>query len=433
MSYKHFPHHWDIKKLSDIGHSYAGLRSKTKNDFHDSGSAKFVTYRNINQNYFIDKDELGYVDVASEENQNKVIKGDILFTGSSETPDEVGISSVMMKEEDDIFLNSFCFGYRFNSDEFVPRFYGYYFRSNQFRNAVLPLAQGSTRYNLSKNELLKIKVPIPLYKEQNKIAAILTSVDEAIEKTEAIIEQTETVKKGLMQELLTKGIGHTDFKNTPLGEVPKDWEVLKLIDIVGNKKNSIKPGPFGSSLKKEFYVESGYKVYGQEQVIPNDFSVGNYYINEKKFEELKGFEIKPGDLLISLVGTFGKIAIVPEDYEPGIINPRLLKISFDKTKSAVNFYKYYMSSSPFYNQLSGLSQGGTMGVINSKTLKSLFFPCPPIEEQYNIIKILHSFDVRLQNEKQYLERLHLLKKGLMQDLLTGKVRVQVDDPEVIHS
>lgn len=427
-----FPKDWKKKKLSDVGFSYSGLKSKSKKDFDEDGNAQFVTYRNINRNYFVDKHDLSFVQVEEDENQNHVLKGDVLFTGSSETPEEVAFSSVMKEEIKNLYLNSFSFGYRFNNPkEFLPEFYGYYFRGPNFRKNVFPLAQGSTRYNLSKNEVLKIDIPVPSFKEQQKIASILSSVDEAIEKTEKIIKQTHGVKKGLLYKLFKNGVNHSEFKNTSIGRLPMRWEAVHLEDIVEQHSNAIKPGPFGSALKKEFYVEKGYKVYGQEQVIPNDFTIGNYYIDEDKYLSLEQFKVQPGDLLVSLVGTYGKIAIVPENIEPGIINPRLIKITFDKSLASEQFYKHYMSSNIFYDQLSKFSQVGTMGVINSKTLKSIVYPLPPLDEQIEINNIIDSIDDKINTERIKLLKLKDIKQGLMQQLLTGKVRVPLNENEEV--
>ncbi|WP_163536359.1 restriction endonuclease subunit S [Gracilibacillus sp. YIM 98692] len=332
-------------------------------------------------------------------------------------------------------------GYQSSSDlptfdiaEFVNKnWLYYYFARKSFYNSLERLSNGTGSKRIKPDELLNIEVSLPPLAEQQKIAAILTSVDEVIEQTEKIIKQTETVKKGLMQQLLTKGIGHSQFKKTPLGKIPINWKLVTLEEIADKDRNAIKPGPFGSALKKEFYVNKGYKVYGQEQVIPNDFSKGDYYVDEERYFSLQSFKIKPGDLLISLVGTYGKIAIVPEDVEPGIINPRLLKITFDKTIASVKYYKYFMSSKIFYNQLSKYSQGGTMGVINSKTLKSIYYPCPPLYEQIKIYQTIKSFDNKISHEQFKLTKLIQLKQGLMQQLLTGKVRVPIDDNEEVPS
>lgn len=213
------------------------------------------------------------------------------------------------------------------------------------------------------------------------------------------------------------------YKKTRVGIIPEDWEVKKLEQICEKNKNAIKPGPFGSALKKETYVSSGYKVYGQEQVISGDFSYGDYYIDEKKYNELCNFKIQSKDMLISLVGTFGKIVIVPDEFEEGIINPRLMKISFDETKANVFYYRYYMISEPFFRQLESMSHGGTMGILNKKIITSIRYITPPLQEQEKIANILSTWDKAIEKIEKLIKEKEIQKKGLMQELLTGKTRL----------
>lgn len=201
-----------------------------------------------------------------------------------------------------------------------------------------------------------------------------------------------------------------------LQKIPSGWNVLGILELC-NEKGDIKPGPFGSALKKNMYVQAGYKVYGQEQVIPNDFHAGNYYIDQQKFDELKAFEIKPNDLLISCVGSFGKVAIVPENAERGIINPRLMKITFNEKVADVNFYKQYMIAEWFTKGVEALSHGGTMGIINKSVLLKIRFLNPPLPEQKKIAKILSVVDSHIDEVEGMIEDLQELKKGMMQKLL----------------
>lgn len=278
------------------------------------------------------------------------------------------------------------------------------------------------RYYISQYQKQTINLP-PL-KEQQRIAEILGAVDEDIEKTKATIKATEKLKRGLMQELFTRGIGHTKFKQTELGEIPESWEVGGFQNFVDPKdKNAIKPGPFGSALKKEFYVPTGYKIYGQEQVIKNNPYFGNYYINEEKYKSLEGFKIQPKDLLISLVGTIGKTMIIPDDAELGIINPRLLKITVDHSKASVYFVDYLLKGFSVLRQTTGKSHGGTMSILNKGMLLSVKIPVPSKDEQEKIARILLSVDEKISINKKLLAKQTELKKGLMQDLLSGKKRV----------
>jgi len=274
--------------------------------------------------------------------------------------------------------------------------------------------------SLNRETLYNIATVLPPLPEQQKIASILTSVDAVIEKTEAQINKLKDLKKAMMKELLTKGIGHTEFKDSPVGRIPKSWAIKKLSEIA----KKIKPGPFGSSLTKSMYVDVGYKVYGQEQVISGNAYAGNYFIDEQKYEELSSFRVLAGDVLISLVGTFGKILIIPDDFQKGIINPRLILLRFS-ADIELAFIEHQLKSYLVIEQLAKFQQGGTMGVLSATTLKPLYIVVPPISEQQQIASILTSIGTSINEKEIKLSHTKSLKKALMQDLLSGKVRVAV--------
>ncbi|WP_154859686.1 restriction endonuclease subunit S [Cyclobacterium xiamenense] len=191
---------WEEKKLGKIGATFNGLTGKTKVDFGEG--MPYVQYMQIFSNSKINVQEFGFVRVDENENQNKVQYGDVFFTTSSETPNEIGTASVMLEEVGDVYLNSFCFGFRPNSlTELVPQFSRYLFRSELFRREVIKLAQGSTRFNMSKVELMKLPVLLPKEEEQNKIADFLTSLDDSIESIGVEIEGSIEYKKGLLQKM----------------------------------------------------------------------------------------------------------------------------------------------------------------------------------------------------------------------------------------
>jgi type I restriction enzyme S subunit len=196
---KEFPN-WEKKPLGKIGETYNGLTGKTKEDF---GEGKpYIQYKQIFDNTKIDVSKFDFVAINEKENQNRAQYGDIFFTTSSETPLEIGYSSVLLDEIEELYLNSFCFGYRINSfKELSPLFAQYLFRSPIFRKEVIKLGQGSTRYNMSKVELMKIEILLPCEKEQEKISSFLVSIDDKIIRTINQIHQTQEYKKGLLQNM----------------------------------------------------------------------------------------------------------------------------------------------------------------------------------------------------------------------------------------
>ena len=191
---------WEEKKLGDIGHTFNGLTGKTKDDF---GRGKpYIQYMQIFESSKINIDNFGLVDVRDDENQKVAQYGDVFFTTSSETPDAVGYSSVLLDDIDKLYLNSFCFGFRPNSlDELSPNFAQFLLRSANFRRRVVRLAQGSTRYNMSKVQLMKEVISLPCLKEQTKIAIFLSSIDSKIEQVGKQLDESKQFKKALLQQM----------------------------------------------------------------------------------------------------------------------------------------------------------------------------------------------------------------------------------------
>lgn len=193
---------WNYVQMKTLGTTYSGLSGKNKEDF--GKGRPYIPYINIYSNAVIDTNNFDYVSIAENEKQNSVKYGDIFFTTSSETPDEVGMSSVLLEKVDNLYLNSFCFGFRLhNFLTLLPQYAVYYFRGGNFRRILDSLAQGSTRFNLSKNNLLKAMLLLPPIKEQKVIVEILRTIDREINLLKQELEQERRKKKALMQLLLS--------------------------------------------------------------------------------------------------------------------------------------------------------------------------------------------------------------------------------------
>lgn len=195
---RHYPE-WEERTLGIIGSTYTGLTGKKANDFGEGSF--YITYKQIFDSSVINIQKFAKVGISSNENQNKAKKGDIFFTISSETPEEVGFSSVLLNEIPNLYLNSFCFGYRVKREIILPEFAQFLFRTPGFRRKVIRLAQGSTRYNLSKSELMKITINIPRTEEQEKIYELLISIDDRIQLEERRLAEVKRFKKSLLQQM----------------------------------------------------------------------------------------------------------------------------------------------------------------------------------------------------------------------------------------
>jgi len=198
-----FTGEWAAIKLRELGATYGGLSGKSKADF-GTGNSLYVTFLNVMTSITLDSREFEKVCIGSTETQNRVQFGDLLFNGSSEIPEEVAMCSLVTTDQTSLYLNSFCFGYRLNNKHFVDRlFLVYFFRSAPGRNLIKSIAQGSTRYNISKRALLELVVTLPSKDEQTAIAKILSDMDAEITTLEARRDKTKALKQGMMQELLT--------------------------------------------------------------------------------------------------------------------------------------------------------------------------------------------------------------------------------------
>lgn len=191
---------WEEKRVGELGKTISGLTGKTADDFGEG--QPYVTYKQIFGASKIDLSECLRVAIGANENQNLLARGDVLFTTSSETPNEVGFASILLDEVQELYLNSFCFALRPHSTEaLVPQFARYLFRSPDYRRKVFPLAQGSTRYNLAKTSFLKLRLGVPHPDEQRKIADALSALDDKIAVVSDQVKHMQTFKKGLLQQM----------------------------------------------------------------------------------------------------------------------------------------------------------------------------------------------------------------------------------------
>ena len=188
---------WDYRKLGDVGETYTGLSGKSKDDF-GHGRGKYVTYMNVFSNSIANPSLVELVEIDTK--QNEVNPGDIFFTTSSETPEEVGMSSVWLENSDNTYLNSFCFGYR-PIEKFDNYYLAYMLRSSVVRKKITFLAQGISRYNISKNKVMDIAVPIPVIEEQTKIGEFFKQLDDIINLQQQELEKLKQTKQAFLQKM----------------------------------------------------------------------------------------------------------------------------------------------------------------------------------------------------------------------------------------
>jgi type I restriction enzyme, S subunit len=393
------PEGWKLQPLSALAEYHNGRAFKPE-DWSKEG-LPIVRIAQINHPF----SETDYYNGSDVLDKHLIRKGDLVFSWSAT------LKAILWKEYDAI-LNQHIF--KVIEKPYTSRI----FLQQLLEHSIEKLAgssHGSTMKHIKKGVLDEFHSPIPPLPEQKKIASILTSVDEVIENTQKQIDKLQDLKKGTMNELLTKGIGHTEFKDSELGRIPKSWEVKRLKDI-GECVRGLTYSPSDISSRGLLVLRSSNI---QNNRLDFDDSV---YVNSKIADR---FKTKENDILIcvrngsrQLIGKNILIEKAPINSTHGAF--------MTVFRSNINLYVQYLMQSDFFYRYVSRDIGATINSINNGNLIEYQFSFPPIEEQNNIISILSSIDKNILQTKDKLLQIQSLKKSLMQDLLTGKVRVKVN-------
>lgn len=215
------------------------------------------------------------------------------------------------------------------------------------------------------------------------------------------------------------------YKSSSLGPIPDDWQVKELAELVAPVDPAMRSGPFGSALLKQELVESGYPLLGIDNVHTERF-VSNFtrFVTPKKFAELARYAVRPDDLMITIMGTVGRCCLVPDDVGPALSSKHTWTITLDQEVYSPYLAMLQINYSPWVlGHFARDQQGGTMSAIRSETLKTTLLPVPPREEQWLIEKRLRAISSRIDLEVESAAKQVAEKSGLMDDLLTGRVRV----------
>ena len=250
LRFKGFTDDWEQRKLGEIGKTYSGLSGKNKSDF-EKGNSNFVTFLEVLNNPVLKNIDLtNKVEIKENEHQNKVKRNDILFNTSSETPEEVATSTVVDVNQNNLYLNSFCFGFRPNV-QFSNYYIGYYLRSNHFRSRVFCLAQGISRYNISKKSLIKLKLSLPKLEEQDKISRIFNQIELLLTLYEKKKQLLTQLKQGIVNFLITKNGQKPQLRFSGFNN---NWESKSFEKLLNYEQ------PTKYIVKKADYISQGTPV-----------------------------------------------------------------------------------------------------------------------------------------------------------------------------
>lgn len=308
-------------------------------------------------------------------------------------------------------------------DNVISHYLKYYLQKNlefHLQSSVHKSAMSYIKLGYLKNFVVYLP-PLP---EQRRIAEILSTVDDTIEKTDAIIKETQQLKKGLMQKLFTEGIWHTRFKETKVGRIPEEWEVVNLSNVF-----QVIDGDRGVNYPRSNEMfDDGYCVFlNAKNVTKSGFKFNEVqFITLEKDEILGKGKLTRGDLVLTTRGTLGNFAYFNDEvtFENLRINSGMVVLR-PLNNILTNYYYKYFNSYLMQNQIERLSFGTAQSQLTVGGIQKFRLLVPPNDEQRQIAQILSQVDSKIQTEQAFKEELEKLKKGLMQVLLTGKVRVKV--------
>lgn len=287
-------------------------------------------------------------------------------------------------------------------------------------------------------ELLKnCHVVFPLVQEQQAIVDYLdkkcSEIDNVISAQQKRIALLQELKQSVITHAVTKGLNpNVEMKDSGvewIGKVPKHWEIYKIKNCCKSEQYSIKTGPFGTQLKGEDLQPQGdVAVYSQQNVINNDFTKIRYFVSFKKAETLKGFYTKPDDVLVTSRGTIGKAAILSPSFPIGILHPCLIALRLNQKICQNDWLVMYVNETDCFKTDVYLSSNATtIDVIYTGTLKNIYIPIPPYEEQIEILKSIKekcaSIDSSISKAQYQVELLQEYKQSLITEVVTGKRKV----------
>ncbi|MFL0270110.1 restriction endonuclease subunit S [Candidatus Clostridium radicumherbarum] len=363
-------------------------------------------------NYGLNEKSISIEDFKQMHKNYKIEKGDVLMT-------IVGtIGRVAVVDSDREFAVQRSVAIIKSNAKLNNKFLAKFLESDICQNQLSKRSNSTAQAGLYLGELSKVKIPLPDIREQEKIAEILSIIDLQIYDTDTLIEKIKRLKNGLIQRLLTNGIKHTEFKKTEIGDIPVEWDIKEVGGITSFVGSGITP-----KGGQKVYLDDGIAFIRSQNVLVNKLSTEDIaYISEEINEKMKRTEVFNGDVLLNITGaSIGRCALVPNGFGRGNVNQHVCILRLNQGHG--EYLVQVMNSKVVKDQIDSFNGGSSREGLNFQQVRHIQVPYPPLEEQKQIANILSSLDNNIEGYENKKNKLEEVKKGIMQQLLTGKVRV----------
>ena len=409
------PSNWEKSRIRMVGDLYGGLTGKKGSDFNDEDNPSnkpFVPFTNIFNNTYISRDHFQYVNVEEDENQNRVLKNDLFFLMSSESYEDLGKCSILLEDIEELYLNSFCKGFRIKDSKVYPLFLNYQLLGSLHKEMISVEGNGFTRINLRQDRLLDIPVFIPPLSEQQQIVSFLDTktslIDSLIEKTQQKIELLKEKRTSLINEVVTKGLNpNVEMKDSGvewIGKIPSHWVLSKVMYVLEFHNNVRIPLSSEDRGKRQ----GQYRYYGSTGIIDyiDDYLFDGEYILIGE----DGSNLRLRTYRLSNV-VFGKFWVNNHSH-------------ILRSKDGNNhYYSHLLELTDFSNYITG----STQPKLTMDNLKIVPMVSPPLSEQKQIVEYLDEqtglIDKTISIEKKRTELLKEYRQSLISEVVTGKRKV----------
>lgn len=394
--------------------------------------------------------EFEYIDISSVNDLGKIIspskmefqdapsrarmvvrKGDVIISTV-----RTYLRAIAQIDENNRYVCSTGFAVLRPRPDVDSRYAFYQMQSESIIQSIVSRSVGVSYPAISPTELAATRILHPHIEEQKRIAAYLDGkcgeIDRVIAAKERQNELLKAQRAAVIHEAVTRGLNpKAKFKDSGvewIGKIPSTWWVKRLKHVLKQEKGALRVGPFGSQLQGADFSTTGFRVYDQRAVLDNDFRNGDKYVLEDKYNDLSAFTVMAGDILLTTRGTIGRVAIVPEDAEEGIIHPCLIRFRINEEEVDSRFIAYLFNGTTILaEQFSYFSNATTIEVIYSDVLKNVYIPCPSLPEQRRIAAHLDArcgeIDRVMAANEKMVAKLKEYRGSLIWEAVTGKVAV----------
>jgi type I restriction enzyme, S subunit len=417
------PSDWQDATLSDLSeHITKGTTPTTYGFSYEFSGVNFIKVESIDENGKFVSEKITHISRQANDalSRSMLKEKDILFSIAGALGRVALVSDKILPANTNQALSIIRIK---EKEKVLPEYLKYFLTGPNIQEFIKSIAIQSQQANLNLEQVRKFRVGLPSVSEQNEIVGVLGVVDSAIELADRIIAKTQQLKRGLMQQLLTHGIGHAETKSTPIGIMPKEWQAVQLKDVVRSYKNGI--------YKPSQYAGKGRPCVRMYNIVAGKINLVNAALLNVTNQELEEFGLDQGDIVVNRVNTselVGKAGVVPASFGKVTFESKNIRVRLDTKQILPEFLSVFVQTKAYSNQL--LSKAKTavaQATITQVDLDAIIIPLPPtIDEQEKVVRIISTVDKKLQLEKEERVKVDKIKRGLMNLLLTGKVRIKVD-------